>query len=204
MELKSSTGLTQILQKGEKFGDTSLFYNTVRLCQAKAKERTICLVIGREHLATLKDIDPQKHFLNVYARSILESVTMIKNNLKKNDFDDIMSYANLVCHQSGQVLVDYGSSIDYLYILIEGSLKSLDEKNNPLMQNRDSSVWGDFRLGEDNADKRTADDTIIVAVDSVIMTIPIKIINEKLGLLQPKKVGSTHFSAQRQLDVAPN
>ena len=183
------------MQKGEKFGDTSLFYNTVRLCQAKAKERTICLVIGREHLATLKDIDPQKHFLNVYAKTILENVQTIKNNLKKNDFDEIMNYANLVSHQSGHVLVEFGSSIDYLYILIEGSLKSADEKNNPLTLNRDSNIWGEFRLGEDNADKRTADDTIIVAVDSVIMTIAIKVLNEKLGLIQPKKVKKVYLSS---------
>jgi hypothetical protein len=178
------------LQKGEKFGETSLYYNTVRLCQAKAKERTICLVIGHEHLATLKDIDPPKHFLNVYAKSILENVATIKNNLKKADIDLLMNFATLGCYQSGHVLVDYGASFDYLHILIEGSLKTLDERNNPLTQDREKTIWGEFRLGEDPMEKRLNDDTIVVAVDSVIMSLPIKLINEKLGLIPTKKVNS--------------
>lgn len=139
-------------------------------------------------MATLKDIDPPKHFLNVYAKSILENVPTIKNNLKKADIDSLMAYASLGCYQSGHVLVDYGASFDNLYILIEGSLKTLDERNNPLLQDKEKNIWGEFRLGEDPTEKRLNDDTIVVAVDSVIMSIPIKVINEKLGLIPTKKV----------------
>lgn len=181
VELKTSTGALQLLTKGEKFGEISLFYNTVRLCEARAKEKTLCLVVGREHLATLKR-DSQKHFINAYARVFLESVYSLRM-LKKSDFDYIMSYATLHFHQSGQVFIEEGASIEFLYVIIEGSLKSLIDANKLIMDK--AGVWGELKL-DDIKDRRNADETIIYASDSVVMKIPIKIIIERNELRTQK------------------
>jgi len=182
VELKGSGSNQQTVSKGDKFGDVSLFYNTMRLCQAKAKERTVCLVIGREHLATLKNIDPQKHFITAYARSHLETVQLIKS-LKKTDVDYIMAAGTLHFYQSGQVMIEENAPVDHLYIIIEGGLKGVDTNNIVLDR---PGVWGDFRIGEDINDKRGADETVIYSTDSVVMKLPIRIINERIGLMSKK------------------
>ena len=167
-----------MLSKGDKFGDNSLFYNTVRLCKAKAKEKTITLVVGREHLDTLQGIvDPQKHFLTVFVKTMLEGLSSLKD-LKKADLEFILKMASLQYQQSGRVMIEEGTPIEYLFILIEGSLKALEDNRVVLDK---PGIWGEFRIGEELTETKLAEETITFAQDSVIMKIPIKVINDKVG-----------------------
>ena len=117
--------------------------------------------------------------------------------LKKTEIDYIMSKATLSYHSNGQTLIEENATIEYLYILIEGALKVLDD--GKIVIDR-PGPWNEIWIGEDASDKKIAEETVIFAMDSVIMKVPIKIINEKIGTVA-KRVDKSN-TGKRQLDAA--
>ena len=128
-------------------------------------------------MTNVKNAQGYQHFLTVYAKSLLEQSSLIRM-LKKTEIDYIMSKAILSYHSNGQTLIEENSPIEYLYILIEGALKVLDDGKIVLDR---PGPWNELWIGEDASEKKVAEDTVIFAMDSVIMKVPIRFINEKIG-----------------------